>query len=246
MKRQLEQLEKLQELDVKIFKIERQKEEFPMQIEELQAELKKVNDKKAELDKTKAVINAERHEKGRELDLDRIRMKNLTNKEAQVTNQKEYELYMKELSGLEEEIKQHEGELKGINEKVAGIDKEIEKVDKNVKAIADKVGALEASASKKEKEIDGQLDSLYEAREKIEDALDERLLDHYITVSDNAPDGVGMAYAKEGVCLMCFMTIPPQMYNELLKGESMHVCPHCRRILVYREELPEWAIKKDK
>jgi predicted nucleic acid-binding Zn-ribbon protein len=35
------------------------------------------------------------------------------------------------------------------------------------------------------------------------------------------------------------MAIPPQQFNEIRKGERLHLCPTCQRILYYREEEQE-------
>jgi predicted nucleic acid-binding Zn-ribbon protein len=33
----------------------------------------------------------------------------------------------------------------------------------------------------------------------------------------------------------CNMQIPPQMYNLLFRGDDLHACPHCQRVLVLRQ-----------
>jgi len=36
-----------------------------------------------------------------------------------------------------------------------------------------------------------------------------------------------------GVCQGCFMSIPPQHFNNILKGDRMLDCPTCQRILFH-------------
>jgi uncharacterized protein len=47
----------------------------------------------------------------------------------------------------------------------------------------------------------------------------------------------GQAVVKvvKGVCKGCFMTVPPQLYNQVLARDSIHACPNCGRI-IYVEE----------
>jgi predicted nucleic acid-binding Zn-ribbon protein len=48
--------------------------------------------------------------------------------------------------------------------------------------------------------------------------------------------GVAVAEARAGGCMGCNMQLPPQMYNNLYKGEELITCPHCQRILVLKQE----------
>ena len=44
-------------------------------------------------------------------------------------------------------------------------------------------------------------------------------------------DGVAMVGVTNGVCLGCYMNVPPQLYNELLREDKLHACPTCNRLL---------------
>jgi hypothetical protein len=44
----------------------------------------------------------------------------------------------------------------------------------------------------------------------------------------------------QGVCQGCFMSIPPQQYNMLLKGDKIFECPTCQRI-IYHQPVEEAA-----
>ena len=46
--------------------------------------------------------------------------------------------------------------------------------------------------------------------------------------------GVAIANVNAEVCQECHMKLPPQQYNLLLRGDSIHECPSCQRIVYYR------------
>jgi predicted nucleic acid-binding Zn-ribbon protein len=48
--------------------------------------------------------------------------------------------------------------------------------------------------------------------------------------------GVAVVEARAGGCMGCNMQLPPQMYNNLHRGEELITCPHCQRILVLKQE----------
>ena len=54
-------------------------------------------------------------------------------------------------------------------------------------------------------------------------------------------NGSAVVQTVNGVCQGCFMTIPPQQYNEVRKGDKLNYCPTCQRILYFREEETESA-----
>ena len=48
--------------------------------------------------------------------------------------------------------------------------------------------------------------------------------------------GLAVVEARNGNCMGCNMNIPPQLYNNLFRGDELIACPHCQRILVLRQE----------
>jgi hypothetical protein len=52
-------------------------------------------------------------------------------------------------------------------------------------------------------------------------------------------NGRAVVGVVNGVCQGCFMNIPPQQFNDLLKGERMLFCPTCNRILYHLPEAAE-------
>ena len=46
-------------------------------------------------------------------------------------------------------------------------------------------------------------------------------------------NGIAVSTAKNGVCLGCFMNIPPQLFIEVTKNRQLIQCPSCGRILYF-------------
>ena len=246
MKKQLALLEELQKLDIRIYELENEKFEIPQRIEDMNHERSGLTENKRRLEGELLPLKEKRNERTRELDLDRIRMRNITNKEAQIVNQKEYELYIKELDGLEQEIKTHEGNVREAEEAITAMNGNIEKVDREIEALDAEISTLQGEAEEVAARIDKDLDKLYDRRDAIEVDIKGNLLDYYIRVAETVNDGMAISYAQNGSCLACFMKLPPQMFNELLKGDSLHQCPSCRRVLIYRDEIPSWVPREER
>jgi len=246
LKKQLALLEELQKLDIQIYELENEKFEIPQRIEDMNHDRAEMMEQKRKLEAELLPLQEERNERARELDLDRIRMRNLTNKEAQVSNQKEYELYIKELDGLEQEVKAHEAKVKDAEDAITAMNGNIDKVDKELAALDAEIAQLQGEAEAVANRIDKDLDSLYDRRDVIEVDIKDNLLDYYIRVAETVNNGMAISFAQNGSCTACFMKLPPQMFNELLKGDSLHQCPSCRRVLVYRDEIPAWVPREER
>jgi len=65
--------------------------------------------------------------------------------------------------------------------------------------------------------------------------LDGALLKHYEQLLKRK-GGLAVSAVIKGVCQCCHLAIPPQKFNELIKGEEMMSCPHCMRIIYWGED----------
>jgi hypothetical protein len=50
--------------------------------------------------------------------------------------------------------------------------------------------------------------------------------------------GSAIAFTHEGTCSACHMTLPPQLFQQLMRREEFGQCPSCNRILYFRVEQP--------
>ena len=132
-----------------------------------------------------------------------------------------------------------------------------EKEDKVV-AILEEVEQLTADIEENKNLFKGETELLLEETEKVKKAiaainkkkktqekkrktqankLKGQLLKKYDTLRAHR-NGLGVVNVVEGVCQGCFMAIPPQQYNLLLRGDEHFDCPTCQRIM-YHEPLEE-------
>ena len=79
---------------------------------------------------------------------------------------------------------------------------------------------------------------LEEQRKKLRKVVPAQLLKRYEFIRQRR-NGTAIAPVYEGVCFGCHMNILPQQFIDLQKGEEILQCPHCQRILYWREEEEE-------
>jgi predicted nucleic acid-binding Zn-ribbon protein len=73
-------------------------------------------------------------------------------------------------------------------------------------------------------------------RSLVTDGLDAKLLDLFNRQRAKQADGVAIIRVIDAVCQGCNMNIPPQMYNELQRRDSLKNCPSCERLIYWQNE----------
>lgn len=52
-------------------------------------------------------------------------------------------------------------------------------------------------------------------------------------------NGLAVVNVVDGVCQGCYMAIPPQLFNRLLRGDELFECPTCQRMIYYVRPVEE-------
>ncbi len=152
-----------------------------------------------------------------------------------VKNNKEYQALLKEIE-----------DVRGKNSEIE--DKMIEFLDQmdiTEKIIATKkdeyINIFEHAKSEKE-----SIKQNAEARKKrlaeldMESAEVSRLVDpeflkRYLIIKEQDPGELAVVPVKDAVCHGCNVNIPPQLYNELFRCDSLRFCPNCQRIIYIKD-----------
>ena len=141
--------------------------------------------------------------------------------------------------------------------------KEIDEIRKKNSDIEDRmleqletIESTEASVKSKEAELAGFVQSYREkketfaAKEKRErqsvEALNEKKArisanadPQIITVLDDVKKkvrGLAVVPVQQAICMGCHMNIPAQLFNELQRFDELRFCPHCHRIIYWKEQ----------
>jgi len=100
--------------------------------------------------------------------------------------------------------------------------------------LTEKVRADQEEINKKG-ENDRELLAQYrQQREEIGVNLDGALYRQFNEISSTS-GGLAVVQVQDHVCRGCFMNIPPQLYIEVQRANSLILCPQCNRILYYAE-----------
>lgn len=236
MRAQIEILASLQTVDREI------KEQTGLKqglLSELQAKEREIQAKQKEVDELNAAcaekekLRAEKdrafQDEGKKAMDKRMRMNRIKNS--------------KELQALQREIdlmRQNNGELE---EELIKIMQEIDAIKANIQSKQAEMAALHESWQKQQQELEGQISGIDQAvseassrRQSIAANLARDLVSRYELIFSRR-GGTAVVEVAGGICQGCFMNIPPQLGNEIIRSDKIHLCPSCQRI-VYVKPVP--------
>lgn len=235
MKEKLGRLKLLQAVDQVLDGLQQQKDQLPRTVAEIEAQRDALQ---AQHDKLKQEVeDLTTTKKRRELDQneenDRARKYDARLKDLK-TN-REYQALLREIgfakkaSGeLSEEITRLEAELKTKQEALAEA-----KTQLGVKN--DELAAKKKDVDKALKEVDKSFTAEAKRRDELFGDIPKDLLSRYKLIRKRT--NLVVVNAKGGACQGCFMALPPQLFNQVRRGDTLYTCPNCHRILTY--EAPE-------
>ena len=152
-----------------------------------------------------------------------------------VKTNKEYQSTLKEI----EEIQKKNS---GIEDSMIELLDQIESQEDAVKQKETELVRFVQTCNEKKIEIAGHIqqqeqtvERLQEKKVQIQTNADPKI----ITILDDVKTKVrGMAVVpvQQEVCMGCHLNIPPQLYNELRRYDELRFCPHCNRIIYWKEK----------
>jgi len=230
LKKQMELLYRLQTIDSNIKRSETLKRQFEEETLKLRAELD------AEIVKSDAVKQeiealAKKHReheaalKGLEDQKRKVQEKMMA-----IKTNKEYAAAQHEISAIEQAIGKKEEEIIMAMDAVESAKGMVASAES---AMQDARRRFDAKKLQAETELSDYLADIEKQRQERAALLEEIKPDMLGTYQQIARvrNGVAVALADNEHCFGCSMKIPPQLYNEVVQGDHLHTCPHCRRIL---------------
>jgi predicted nucleic acid-binding Zn-ribbon protein len=235
LKDKISQLIELQALDDKIEQINNKKAKGPLRIRELKDTLDAAEaDFQKDFDQLE-LFKKERRRIEQEIQDLENKIEKSTTKLYSIKSNKEYTAALKEIDDLKK--------IKFVTEdKVIQAMEQIEEIEKksleHKKRQPEMRAQFEKAKTEIEKELaalDRDLGDLNGRREILIQSVDQDLLKRYEVLKDRR-GGRAISQVIAGVCQACHINIPPQKFNDLIRGESLLTCPHCHRIIYWGED----------
>ena len=233
MREQIEILAALQRVDRQIKEQTGLKQQL---LGELTSKVKEIEAKKREIDslvtacteKEKVRLEKDRilQDEGKKAMDKRMRMNRIKNAKELQALQREIDQIKQANSELEEEIIKMLEELDFLKAEISTKEQEVTMLQENW---TQKEEALQARIS----DIEEDVSQASARRQTIAAQINGDLISRYELIFARR-GGTAVVEVTGGICQGCYMNIPPQLWNEIIKSEKVNLCPSCQRILYYR------------
>ncbi len=223
----------LQQIDSKIRAIQRTIEDVPGKITEVESPLQDSQNVLNRIKQQYEAFEKKKREKERALEDINDKINKLKMRTGEIKTNKEYQALLKEIKAVEDARSSIEDDILSAMEDADTLGKQIKTEEQNYRANKEKVEALKKDIENEKSETEKELLKVQGIREKVIEAVDSEVYDQYFMLLEIC-GGLAVIEVKDEICQGCNMNIPPQLFVELKKNEEIYNCPHCRRILFYK------------
>jgi predicted nucleic acid-binding Zn-ribbon protein len=144
---------------------------------------------------------------------------------------------VKELQALQREIdqmRQHNGELE---EELIKIMQDMDALKAQIQTKEMEMALMQEEWHAKQQELQAQISGIDQTvleaanrRQNIAAQITGDLISRYELIFSRR-GGTAVVEVAGGICQGCYMNIPPQFSNEIIRNDKVHLCPSCQRIL---------------
>ena len=237
MDEQMKWLVEIQKFDSRLMELQRLRKELPVEMERISEEIRMERERFQRAQEQLEALKPQRRRREKDLEVEVERVKKSQSRLFEAKTNKEYQALLKEIelakeanSGLEEEIlllmeemDQRAKELKGMEEGLRLVEQQL---TSRQTAISSQLGGLESEEPQ-----------LQAKREQIAARIEPSWMVAYNRVA-RGHAGLAVVRVDGGTCQGCFVSIQPQLYNEILRSGPIVQCPFCSRF-IYHEAVQE-------
>lgn len=231
----LSTLYKLQTVLSEIDKIKTLRGELPLEVQDLSDEIEGLMHRADKYNEDIANLTEEIAKRKEEIESATAIQNRYKSQLDEVKNNREYDVLTKEIEyqGLEVELQ---------NKKIREAQKQIDTRKEDLNSILKRLDIRRADLDAKKAELDSIISEtkLEEERlrndvERLEIAVEPRLLTAFKRIRRNSRNGLGIVYVERDACGGCFNKIPPQRQLDIRMRKKIIVCEFCGRIMIDAE-----------
>jgi predicted nucleic acid-binding Zn-ribbon protein len=232
---QLRLLVRLQELELAIKRFEEAIAAKPHELHPLIRARDEARTAAAQHRKELDVLERQRRQLEAEITQEQYNLQKAQRKLLEVKTNKEYAAMLSEIEAFKRKISDHEDTVLQSMELTELHKQQLQELDRQT---AEEERKLAESRRQNEAELAVLQKFLAERRQQREEAmrqLDRPVLELYRRLL-NLRKGLAVVGIKDGACQGCFVTLPPQLIQEVRRNDRVITCSYCHRILYWNAE----------
>ncbi|MGD9022383.1 MAG: C4-type zinc ribbon domain-containing protein [Deltaproteobacteria bacterium] len=233
MREQINLLVELQDKDQTLDRLRWQIRQGPEQLQDLERQISKLEEDIA-FDRLR-VQEVQKAQRQYEADMEDAvaHMRKSRGRLMTIKSNKEYRALLREIEETEKSNAVREDKVLACLEELEELTKEIEAKGERLSVLRDRLRGEEITIRAEMADLQEELSAVASTRAKLIENIDARLLARYERIKARS-GGIAIALVNNATCSECHLGIPPQMYNELQKQDTVQLCPNCQRIIYWK------------
>lgn len=228
----------LQLLDIEIMDLEKRISEYPLKKERTKNKLKEIkNELDVKIEERDRLVK-EKENKEKEIEQENQKIKNVEARLNYIKSQKDFLEIKKKIELAKKSNKLREDDVIKKMEEIENTEKLILGLTEKYKAEEESISNILKTLENEEMELENKKSALLENRNNLINKINAEMLGKYDFIRKNCR-GIAVSKVNNETCEGCFMNVPPQLYNMVIKGDKIYQCPFCQRFLIYIKDKEE-------
>jgi len=232
MTAEIEQVTRLQSLDLKIAELEREVATLPKHIAQIE---KALDSHLRRLEADRAALTANQKERKQLEDDIKVENQKISKLKDQMLGAKtneQYRAFQHEITFCEDAIRKAEDRTLDLMSEAEPLEGNVKKAEAALKEEKQQVEAEKARARERTAADQKQLEQFKAERQGLVTALKPQVYKEYERIRKKW-HGHAVAEATDGRCSACQIVLRPQFFQDLRNSEQLMFCESCGRILYY-------------
>jgi len=225
----------LQEIDEQLGELDRSKVYLPEMIDNINGEIDVLETQLREYRESFQAAKMKQKQIELDIETDKQELERYQKQMKVIKTNKEYDALVAEIDSRKQKISDNEDEILKLmsiidesTEKIGELEKQLEEARaNNIKHLEN----LRSELTSLEQKI-GEKNNL---RLKLTKTIDRRALTVYERIR-RGKGGLAVVPLRKRACGGCFKQIPPQMVQQIRRGDRLYTCDSCGRILIWVDE----------
>jgi predicted nucleic acid-binding Zn-ribbon protein len=188
-------------------------------------------------EEVKALGTRQRDLEGR-LTAAEAKMKDRRMRITRIRNDKELGLAKREVDLLKEETANLETELVGVMEESEASSAKLQGLESELSRLTGERDAEVTALQERQQRLAAEIERERATRTELVERVDGDLHRKYEMIFSRR-GGLAVVEVRGGTCQGCRMRVPPQLFNEIQRNQTVILCPSCQRMLYWRAEAEE-------
>jgi predicted nucleic acid-binding Zn-ribbon protein len=224
-------LAKLAEMDDSALEIDAELKQIPQSLEELRENVQTLENMLAQERQQLAEAEQLKAQQSIELKERNEGLQRARKKVAQASSIREADMGEREVEANRRSMREREDELGRIGEAIEAKTASLAEREKDFEEAKGVLQAKEESSKTRVAELEEQRAKMLDGRDVLAAKVPKQIVKRYERLKTGITNVV--LIIKEGTCTGCRMALPAQLIIELQRGDELHQCPHCRRIIIH-------------